>query len=83
MSNQSDGKPASVKKAIKHNSDFDFSASMRELESIADYLQSSEVDLDEAMKKYERGTQIAKQLRDYLKTAENKVETLKQSFDRD
>lgn len=67
----------------KLNSDFDFGGSMAELEQIAQYLESSQVNLDEAMKKYERGVQIAKDLKIYLKTAENRVQTLKQSFDQD
>lgn len=80
---ESTGNGHKAKKASKPNSDFDFGAQVKELEEIAQYLESSEVDLDEAMKKYERGVEIAKGLRTYLKTAENRVETLKQSFDQD
>lgn len=56
---------------------------MAELEEIAQYLQSSEVDLDQAIAQYEKGIEIAKNLRSYLRTAENKVETLKQNFDQE
>lgn len=72
-----------MKQPSKSSSDFDFAKQMQELETIAEYLESSEVNLDKAMDKYERGIEIAKQLRDYLKTAENKVDTLKQSFDKE
>lgn len=74
---------ASRKTRAKQDSNFDFGKSMTELEEIADYLQGSEVNLDEAIKKYERGTEIARQLRDYLKSAENKIETLKKNFDQE
>lgn len=74
---------ASHKTPAKHDSNFDFGKSMAELEEIADYLQGSEVNLDEAIKKYERGTEIARRLRDYLKSAENKIETLKKNFDQE
>ncbi len=56
---------------------------MVELESIAQYLQGSDVDIDQAIAKYERGVKIAKDLQAYLKTAENKVRSLKQNFDKD
>lgn len=66
----------------KPNSDFDFSLSLDELEQIAEYLQGNEVNLDLAIKKYERGVELASQLKAYLKEAENKVNTIKQSFDK-
>lgn len=71
------------KAPTKHSSDFDFGAQMVELESIAQYLQGSDVDIDQAIAKYERGVKIAKDLQAYLKTAENKVRSLKQNFDKD
>lgn len=44
-----------------------------ELEDILNKLQSGELDIDEAIKHYERGQMIVKQLQTYLKTAENKI----------
>lgn len=52
-----------------------------ELETILNELQSGELDIDEAVKKYERGMQVLKALETYLKTAENKVQKIKASFD--
>ena len=64
----------------KPASNFDFSASMKELEEIAAYLESSDVDLDEAIAKFERGAALAGELKQYLASAENKVTQLKQDF---
>lgn len=51
-----------------------------ELDEILDNLQSGGVDIDEAMKLFERGQKIVAELQKYLKTAENKISkaTLKQ-----
>lgn len=46
-----------------------------ELDSIVSQLQSDEIDVDEAVDKYEQATKIIKELKQYLDTAEN---TLKQ-----
>lgn len=44
-----------------------------ELDQILEDLQAGELDIDEAIGKYERGAAIVKQLEAYLKSAENKV----------
>lgn len=44
-----------------------------ELDDILSLLQSGEVDIDEAIKLYERGQKIVEDLQTYLKTAENKI----------
>ncbi len=66
--------------ASKLDSNFDFSASMKELEEIAAYLERSDVDLDEAIKRFERGAALAGQLKQYLQQAENRVSQLKEDF---
>ena len=53
-----------------------------ELDTILAQLQTDDVDIDKAIKLYERGIEISKQLETYLKTAQNKVTKLKQSFDK-
>lgn len=53
-----------------------------ELDDVLNKLQSGELDIDEAMKQYERGMQIIKDLEAYLKTAENKVLKTKVSFEK-
>lgn len=64
-------------KTSKPKSDFKYSEALKELESITEYLESADVDLDEAIKKFERGAEIASQLEKKLKEAENKVKTIK------
>jgi exodeoxyribonuclease VII small subunit len=51
-----------------------------ELETIIAELQREDIDVDEALKHYERGLELVKQLQAYLKTAENKVVELKAKF---
>lgn len=53
-----------------------------ELETILNDMQSGELDIDEAIKQYERGMMLVVQLQSYLKQAENKVIKVKQSFDK-
>jgi len=48
-----------------------------ELEAILLELQQDGLDVDFAIKQYERGLELVKLLEDYLKTAENKVTKLK------
>lgn len=52
-----------------------------ELDTILAELQRDDLDIDQALKHYERGLKLVKQLEQYLKTAENKVTELKAAFD--
>ncbi len=52
-----------------------------ELDTILAQLQADDIDVDAAIKLYERGIEISKSLESYLKTAQNKVTKLKASFD--
>lgn len=52
-----------------------------ELEAVLADLQREDLDVDEALARYERGLELVKQLENYLKTAENKVQKLKAKFD--
>jgi len=45
-------------------------------------LQAEDLDVDEALKLYERGLELVKQLDNYLKTAENTVLELKARFNK-
>jgi len=51
-----------------------------ELDDILVELQQSDLDVDEAVKKYERGLTLIKQLEKYLGEAENRVSELKAKF---
>ena len=48
-----------------------------ELDGIMLELQNDQLDVDAALKYYERGLQLVVQLEDYLKKAENRVRQLK------
>lgn len=57
--------------------DFDYASANAELERIIGNLQQDDLDIDLAMRDYERGLELIAQLEKYLKTAENKVTKLK------
>lgn len=51
-----------------------------ELDDILVELQQSDLDVDVAVKKYERGLELIKELEKYLGEAENRVTELKAKF---
>lgn len=51
-----------------------------ELDAALSELQGSDLDVDEALKQYEQGLELVKQLEAYLEQAENKVKVLKATF---
>ena len=57
-----------------------YQALSAELDEILAALQTPEVDIDEALKLYERGQKVIAELEAYLTTAENKVNQLKAKF---
>ena len=59
----------------------DYRSLSQELEAIIIDLQRDDLDIDEALQKYERGLEITQALEKYLQTAENKVTELKARFD--
>jgi exodeoxyribonuclease VII small subunit len=52
-----------------------------ELDEILSKMQHDELDIDEAVKSYERGMEIIKQLESYLSKAENTVTKLQAKFE--
>ncbi len=62
------------------NTKSNYAGLSQELNEILTKLQSSDLDIDEAIKLYERGLNIANQLEKYLKTAENKITKLKSDW---
>lgn len=63
------------------NKKTDYAALQRELDDILDRLQHNEVDIDTAVKSYERGMEIVKELEVYLAKAENTVTKLQTQFE--
>jgi exodeoxyribonuclease VII small subunit len=44
-----------------------------ELAEIMEWFESGNIDIDEAMAKYQKAMELIKEMENYLKTAENKV----------
>lgn len=63
------------------NKKYDYRALSKELDEVLTKLQSTDLDVDEAVNVYERGMVIAKELEDYLKKAENKITKVKADWD--
>ncbi len=59
---------------------FDFGKAYKELEEIVEWFEREDVDLDEGLKKFERGLQLAKSCKSRLKDVENKVTEIKAKF---
>jgi exodeoxyribonuclease VII small subunit len=58
-----------------------FSQAFVELEEITEWFEKGEVDLDEGLKKFERGLELAKVCKGKLSEVENKIKELKKKFD--
>jgi exodeoxyribonuclease VII small subunit len=59
---------------------FEFDKALKELEDITAWFESSDVDLDQGLAKFERGMELSAQLKDHLQAVENRVEKIKQRF---
>jgi exodeoxyribonuclease VII small subunit len=57
-----------------------FAEAFAELEAITEWFETQNVDLDEGVKKFERGLELAKMLKGKLAEVENTVVTLKKKF---
>jgi len=66
---------------MSKNDDKSFSEKYAELEEIVNWFSGDVKDIDESLKKFERGAELSKELKEYLKNTENKVTKIKQKFD--
>jgi exodeoxyribonuclease VII small subunit len=57
-----------------------FAQKLAELEAITTWFESENVDLNEALAKFERGMILADELKRELQQTENRVEKIKQKF---
>ncbi|MEY4723572.1 MAG: Exonuclease small subunit [Candidatus Parcubacteria bacterium] len=67
-------------KAAKQSGTSDFGAAYKELEDIVAWFEREDVDLEEGLKRFERGLELAKLCKDRLKEVENKVTEIKAKF---
>lgn len=58
----------------------DFAAAFSELEKIAEWFETEEADLDQGLKKFERGLELAQVCKKKLTEVENKVTEIKKKF---
>lgn len=65
----------------KKDSTIDFAKAFTELESLTEWFETEQVDLDEGVKKFERGLELAQICKTKLSEVEQKVTTLKAKFD--
>ncbi len=66
--------------AAKEAKKANFAEAFKELEEIVRWFESTEVDLEEGLKKFERGLELAKKCRARLGEVENKVTQIKEKF---
>lgn len=57
--------------AKQSSKEFNFKKAFAELEEISSWFQNPDIDLDEALKKYDQGLTLIKQAQAYLKKTEN------------
>ena len=58
-----------------------FTKAFEELEEITRWFEEEDVDLEEGLKKFERGLELASVCKKHLSTVENKVEETKKKFE--
>lgn len=68
---------ASPAKEAKDEKKFNFGKAFGELEDITAWFEREGVDLDEGLKKFERGLELAKKLKSRLAEVEHKVVEIK------
>lgn len=56
------------------------SEGFKELEDITQWFEREDVDLEEALKKFERGLELVKTLKTYLQKVEHRVIDIKKQF---
>lgn len=59
---------------------FNFAKAFAELEKITQEFESGEIDLEEGLKKFERGLELAHELKKQLQGAENKLRLIKKKY---
>lgn len=65
---------------MKKTEQFNFAEAFKELEGIVEWFETKEVDLEEGLKKFEHGLDLAQKCRRRLQEVENKVTQIKAKF---
>ncbi len=59
---------------------FDFSEAYKEIEEINQWFQKEEIDLEEALSKYEKGMELIEKCKKRLEKSKNKFEEIKKQY---
>lgn len=59
------------------------SKQLADLDALMAWFDQADIDLDEALKKFDEGVKLAEQIKKQLAEAENKITVLKQRFNQD
>lgn len=54
---------------------------LAELDSLLEWFEQDDLDIEEALAKYEKGSELAASIREQLSEIENKITVLKKRFD--
>ena len=65
---------------IMSTEEFNFKQALEELKKINEEFDSEDIDLDEALKKFKRGLELAKKCKERLREVENEVVKIKEKF---
>lgn len=57
------------------------STALDELEELLEWFEQDDMDIEEALKKYEKGQKLTADIRERLAVVENKITVLEQKFD--
>ncbi len=60
--------------------EFDFSEAYKEIEEINEWFQKEEIDLEEALDRYERGMELIEKCKKRLEKSKNKFEEIKEKY---
>jgi len=60
---------------------FNFKKAFEELEKINEWFSGSDIDIDEALEKFKRGTELVKEAKKDLKEAENNFTRIRKELD--
>ena len=66
--------------AKQSSKEFNFKKAFVELEEISTWFQNPDIDLDEALKKYQHGLALIKEAQTHLKQTENTFQKIKQDI---
>lgn len=65
------------------NSKNDLSQKLSELEKLLEWFEQDDLDLTQALEKYEKGQELAGSIREQLSSIENKITVLDKRFDKE